>query len=364
MGDDKNIFTGISIISWLMLLITGWMSLGIPSFSILDYEFSIFWLSGYVNKDLVFGNSIDIYYVLLYMIIIITLIFASLAFLVYIYHLFLNKNENVINGMLGNFSKFHFVPLLCISALFIIGESLEKIFNLGQIYDNEEGEEESISYSSYNLYMACGIFFKVKKVHCAFNFIFDIIGLASLIYISFSTKISEPIYAPYIIKGAYSCFIALLVYDFFYTMTLTGVIDKLEDLKGIENIIDNIDNIDNIDDAGVFLKVFDDLFDWLKSSGYASSILIGLINIGLSIFLKDVIISFINLLIYIGMITNFFKFNKKGFFHAFYEESIDFDYYDLIYDGKGIGVIQIILMILSLASIAFVFIRNKPFMPQ
>lgn len=354
MGDDKNIFTGISIISWLMLLITGWISLGIPSFSFFDYELSIFWLSSYINKDIVFGNSFDIYYVLFYMIIIITLVIASLAFLVYIYHLFLTKNENVINGMLGNFSKFHFVPLICISALFIIGESLEKIFDLGNIYGNIDDHYEP-SDSSYYKYMAFGIFFKIKKVHCAFNFIFDIIGLASLIFISFITKISEPIYVPYIIKGAYSCFIALLVYDFFYTMTLTGIIDKMEDLSE------------------------DDILDWLKSCGYASSILIGIINIGLSIFLKDIILGFINLLMYIGMITNFFKLNKKGFLnhfsellHKYIDEDEDdvgiiIDYYDQVYDGKGIGVIQIILMILSLASIAFVFmrfIRNKPFTPQ
>ena len=73
-------------------------------------------------------------------------------------------------------------------------------------------------------------FFKIKKVHSAFNLIFDIIGLGSLIFISLNTKISEPIYATFTInKCAYSCFMALLVYDFFYVITLTGFIDKIED---------------------------------------------------------------------------------------------------------------------------------------
>jgi len=46
---------------------------------------------------------------------------------------------------------------------------------------------------------------------------------------------------------------------------------------------------------------------------------------------------------YIGMVTAFFKINK--------------DLREALYDNDGIGVVHIIMMILSLASIAFVFIK-------
>ena len=126
--DSNAIFTGASVICWLSLLITGWMSLGVPDKSYYDHKILVTWLMEVLNKDYVPGNSFDIYYVLFYMILILTLILATAAFGVYIYCLFINKNENVIGGMMGNLSKFHFVPLLCITILFIIGESLDESY--------------------------------------------------------------------------------------------------------------------------------------------------------------------------------------------------------------------------------------------
>ena len=169
--DSQNIFTGITVISWLILLITGWMSLGVPSFSVLDIKIIVVWLMHICNEDWVFGNSFDIYYVLFYMIIIITLILASAAFLVYIYHLFINKNENIINSMLGSVSKFHFVPLICISAIFIIGESLEKRISFDDFYygdydDYDDYDDYSDDYNDYEdelSFITFGLFFKIKK---------------------------------------------------------------------------------------------------------------------------------------------------------------------------------------------------------
>ena len=241
------------------------------------------------------------------MIVIITLLLSTAGFLVYMYSLFINKNDSVKNGMLGQITKFHFIPLLCISSLFIIGESLEQI--------------NDIRIPAY-----LGIYFDIKKVHCTFNLIFDIIGLFSLIYIYLNTTISEPIYATYTInKGAYSCFIALLVYNFFYVFTLSGSITIMND-----------------DDAEI-----DDLYNWLKGCGYAFSILIGVAIISLSLFLKDFLLAFINLLMHIGMVIHFFK--LKDFV------------YDVVYDSKGIGGILIIMMIVSLASLGFLVIKLKPF---
>ena len=305
--ESKTIFIGISIISWVLLLITGWMSLGVPSFDNgLGTKGSMFWLIEHINKDYAYGNSFDIYYVIFYIIIIPTLILATAGFLVYIYSLFISKNDNVINGMFGNMSQFHFIPLLCISSLFIIGESLDKGNTL---------------FGAYT-----GIHMNVKKVHCAFNLIFDIIGLGSLIFIYINTKIYEPLYAVLTInKGTYSCFIALLVYDFFYVITLSDIITN-------------------------FYKNDYDISKRLKGYGYAFSIIIGVANMFLSIFLKDIIIGFINILIYIGMIINFFKIKK--------------DTKEFLYDNNGIGITQIIFLVLSFCSIVFLIIKYKSLTPK
>ena len=176
MDSNNKIFMTFSIISRILLLITGWMSFGVPKIDNgLGDKGILFWLTDHINKDYVYSNSFDVYYILFYIIIIITLILATVGFLVYIYSIFISKNYNVINGMLGNISKFHFIPLLCISALFIIGESLKK--------------------GSPLFGASTGIHSTVQIVHCAFNLIFWIIGLGSLIYIYLDTKIFEPMYS-------------------------------------------------------------------------------------------------------------------------------------------------------------------------
>lgn len=302
MDSNSKIFIAISIISWTLLLITGWMSFGVPKINNgLGNNGTLFWLIDHINQDCAYSNSFDVYYILFYIIIILTLILATAGFLVYIYSIFISKNDNVINGMLGNLSKFHFIPLLCISALFIIGESLES---------------GSPLFGAYT-----GIHSTVKVVHCAFNLIFCIIGMGSLIYIYLNTKIPEPLYANLIInKGMYSCLIALLVYNFGFVCTLSNYLSN-KDKKG---------------------------YDVVKSSkgfGYAFSIIIGAANIFLSIFLKDIMIGFINILLYIGMIINFFKIQKEV--------------KEYLYQNDGIGIIQIVILVLSLCSLTFIIVKYK-----
>jgi len=79
--------------------------------------------------------------------------------------------------------------------------------------------------------------------------------------------------------------------------------------------------------------------------GYAFSIIIGAANIFLSIFLKDIMIGFINILMYIGMIINFFK--------------IDKDMKEILYKSDGIGIVQIVILVLSLCSLVFIIVKYK-----
>ena len=64
--------------------------------------------------------------VIFYIFAIILLFPLIVAFINYINNLFKTKDENVINGIVGNISKLHFIPLLYVAVLFINGESTDK----------------------------------------------------------------------------------------------------------------------------------------------------------------------------------------------------------------------------------------------
>ena len=301
MGDspqDDQIFKFVSIISWLMLAITGWMSLGIPDeeyeyYDIDDYEYKsskiwFFWFYEiYTTNKYKSATPLDFHFVLAYMICLLTLLFITGTFFVLCMSFFANKNEGVTSGMLGNLSKFHFVPILFVSALFIIGEA----------YDDEEG---------------------FKGASYFFSLFFGVIGLCSLIFIYLKTNIESPSYATWIIKhGAYGCLIALLTHHVGYVFTLYGIHEK--------------------DDS-------DDIRDWVKGCYIAFAILIGIANFAISFLLKEVIIPFINLLIYIGMTVQFYRINK--------------DLRKEIY-SEAPGIINIIMMVFSLLMVGFLGMKMR-----
>ena len=118
----------VSLISWLLLLITSLVSFAKPDLSessdyLIPSIYQIFWLSLSIKMDgkttylpaLVYhGFFCFCFYSLI--------AFIFLSCLVMFYNTFFEL-EN-IQGMFDRGSKFHFIPLLCTSALFIIGECL------------------------------------------------------------------------------------------------------------------------------------------------------------------------------------------------------------------------------------------------
>ena len=296
MSGSNGIFLIISIVSWISVLVTGFMSFGVPKIELPDVDVEnlkfktikvlFTWLHLYIlSKDHDLKMPLTINYVLFYMMVALTLLFLVLSLAIYIYGI-LTRNGNILNGMLGNFTKFHFIPLLCISCLFIIGMATDK----------EEGP---------------------KGVQFFFSLVFTIIGLGSLVFITMQTNIESPNYASWIIKhGAYSCLIAWLVYNLCYLILYYHLVVKNEDMV-----------------------------KWFKGCEIAFAIIIGIINLCLAIFLKAVMIAFTNLLIYIGMVCRFFD-NKKDEIKATYGS----------YTG---GIIEIIMMILSLLVIVFLIIQYR-----
>ena len=279
-----QIFMYISILCWLLLLITGWICFAVPDID----KTLVVWNYAIVRDKDFFFFPLLIHYVLFYMIFIPTLLFITAAFVVYLYHLFIKKDGNVINGMLGNLTKFHFIPVVCVSFLFIIGESINDSFD-------------------------------IKGAHIFFNIFFSVIALASLIYIYMQTKIESPIYANWIIKhGAYACLIAFLIHNTFYSFWLYGY--HLKSNKG------------------------KDPHDWNKGCYITFSIFIGLANLGLSVFLKEIVIAIMNLLMYIGMAADFYKLNKDERRHDYSEAP---------------GIFDIFMILISIAAIAFIFIKYR-----
>ena len=223
----------------------------------------------------------------LYIIFSILLLYALVSFVLIIKY---RNDESVQEGMLGKYSKFHFIPILCATSLYIIGMCYGSRIN--------------------------------KDAPFIFSLIFSIIGLGSLIFIYIQTNISEFYAKLGIKKGLYSCLIALFVYNLCFTISFYGLLNTI--LKNPYNIL-----------------------NWTKGCYLAFSIIIGIINLGLSFFLKDVVISGMNLLIYLGMTISFFQIDK---------------YIRDEMNGVAEGVIDIVFLVLSTAMIALLIIKYRTIM--
>jgi len=244
--EGNNIFLYISYGSFGALIISG--ILGYINFQKLTATriWDIFAPSG--------GEFIPITVIpaFLYIIFSILLLYALISFILIIK----NRNEESLReGILGKFSKFHFIPILCAISLYIIG-------------------------------MCFGPNNTSKDAPYIFSLIFSIIGLGSLIFVNIQTNMSEFYVRLFIKKGLYSCLITLFVYNLCFTITIYGLLNTL--IKNPRNIL-----------------------NWIKGCNLAFSIIIGIINLVLSFLLKDVVIPGMNLLIYLGMTISFFQLDER-----------------------------------------------------
>lgn len=194
----KSICYILSLCCWLLFLITGWISISylednkyryiwtIPKVEIPDYKFPEYEKTGIPLFDdaaeIAYNKALDLYYIGFYLpiqmsipfidiIMIFILIVATLAFLYYFIFSTFKKDSGIVNGMLGDISKFHFIPLACASALFLIGITMKN-------YDDEKSVKGIIITA----------------------LIFSLLGLFSLIFIFFKADLSSSIYGNWLIK--------------------------------------------------------------------------------------------------------------------------------------------------------------------
>lgn len=286
-SDGNAMWYYLSIITWVLFLITVW-SLFLTSKSSIqisksssnnnynpfqnfqypwdddDYDYDDddagYYTQSPINSELSFTYGL------------ISLI-GAVGFYFYFKYTTLEKNQGLYQGMLGDMSKFHCVPLLLISIIFILTNS-------------------------------------ITKAGCVFEIIFSILAFASLVFMYLQTDFEAQWYVVLTTKkGVYSSLIALTWY---YFWAFINISDLTKDSQS---------------------KSF------LKNSGVAFSILIGLGNIGFGVFFKDLIVIITNFLIYLGMTQYYYVNSLKDTF------------------GKGCPVIEIIILVVNFA--AFVYLIWK-----
>ena len=253
--DSSQIFLLISLISFLFMIVTGVVACFQPH-DMKGEKVVFFWTirsekSKYLDSILPVTMDSAILFISFVILLLLGLI-AGVFIIIY------KNDSNVKSGLFGSISRFHFIPILCASCLFIIGES----------------------FKSENLY---------NDAPYIFGFIFSIIGLCCVIFIYFKTDIPSLLYVRLVIKkGLYPCLMALFVYNICFTFGYYGYIKKIKDI----------------------LNEYDTLHDWLKGCSVAFCIIIGLINLILSFVLKDICIAGMNFLFYLGLIIYFFNTEK------------------------------------------------------
>ena len=318
----------LSLLSWILFLLTGWISffIFIGKENEIIVKFKNVWcfmnLYGYQEYNQIPYFPIQakgIFYILLFLIL---MFLGSAAFGLYSFKTIFKKDEHVFEGMMGTFSRYHFIPLICAISLFIVG-SAKKLFlkpetkgTLNDLLDNL-----NYNHSGFSVCLA-----------------FSLIGLASLIFIKIQTKLEQPFYIVYTIKeGFFSCLIALFVYSLFYSSIYVGVYNKY---KSAYKSINNNDQ----EFPYQLEQMLESLPSFMNGCGIAFCIMIGLINLVIGFFLKDILIQLINIFIYFGLVIYFY--------------SVDAEDKKLNDISNAEGVLEIILIIISFASLGYTIFKK------
>ena len=317
-GDNvvKSICWIMSYLSWLLLVASGWASLnwleqtpnGIDGETEVQWGWTIWGFFAWRthtkhNQDydpleykyFPLQMQVSLYYICF----ILALIIITGGCFVFFYKTICKKDDQVVNGMMGQFSKFHFFPLLCASALFIIGECVDN-----DLLDDKD---------------------HFKKMRIA-GLIFSIIGLASFIFIYIMTDLNTDWWVLLLLKkGAFSCLIILMWYHFCYLIYYVHEDDKDDNLSADEQ---------------------EKLWDWRKGCGLAFSIIFGVGSLAFSFVFKDLVACVMNLLIYIGLTVAYFRLPSEA---RKLKEA----------NKNGDGIVDIIMLVLSVAVIVLLLIKYR-----
>ncbi len=207
-----------------------------------------------VSSNIDFESSETIGYIpiqmdqiMVYIVYNIWIILSIIGCVVFIIKTLFKKEQTVIDGMMGKFSQFHFFPLICAFILSVLGE----------IIDDEN------SYDVTNAGLTFALFGAISMV---------------LIYIMTDFTTIDW-WAEYSLKkGTFSCLIILFWYNFCYSIFWVRFV--ADPIKADQKFV--------------------------KGCGMAFSLLFGMGSLAFSVAFKDIIICFMNILIYFGMAKFYF----------------------------------------------------------
>ena len=321
MRDPRKPFHILSIIAWMVLITSMW-----PFYRDRNCFWSKIEYSVYIH-----GNATSVHYFPLQMktewlssfIFIITIV----GFVVFLIFTTCSRNNELFNGMFEKHTIFHFIPFLLISAIFFITENFD-------LLEDIEINNDDHYYPYYKLKIENGNEikdrFKLNRTLLIFDLIFTILGLISLLVFYCRLELKCPWYMAMAIKnGIFSTFIVLLWYNFFHIIIC---------LRSVVFLIDVVDG----------KKKLKDLKSFYKGTGIAFCILIGVVVITFSLCHRDIVMQFVNFLMYVGLVMAYYNRPK------FERKTIKEDF------NKGVdGIFNIVIMSASLICIPITIIYSR-----
>ena len=126
--DSKLSWYVISLFSWFFLILTIWYSYKEENFIWYSFERNL-------SSEVYYPIEMNITWLLLFVFLI-----SIIGFVVYLVFTTCKKNQGLYDGMRDNRSKYHFIPLLLISLLYIIAKNAKniRINNYSTILENYE----------------------------------------------------------------------------------------------------------------------------------------------------------------------------------------------------------------------------------
>ena len=283
----------LSLLSWTICIITIWNN----GFFWTKFDDLIIKESGIYNY---FPIKFDIPWLYIFI-----LLISLIGFLMYLIFTTCKKKQNFYDGMMGVWAKFHFIPLLFISAL-----------NITLAYTTSPDSRDTDEI-------------KFNKMLLVFDIIFTLLALITLLIVYIKTELSCEWYLVLAIKkGFFSTFIVYLWYNLFYVIIC---------LRAVDVILDGDD-------------VKDRLTTFFRGTGIAFAVVFGIGSFIFSFIFNDVVAAFVNFLIYLGLVIEFFDNYRKEIIKEYYKDD---------FNGVADGVIDIVMMCLSLALIVILIIRHN-----
>jgi len=278
--------TSFTIFVWKFFSVISWLLLIFTSLEAYFHEtmfYSMYNSNGglYLPLSVKLGGIQSFYLILLF-----------LAFYHFAYLGLYKGDESITNPLLDRITKFHFIPLFLISFINIINQARKNGVGITAF------EKELIA-----------------------DLVFNLIALVFLIIIYAKTVLEHNWYIVLTIKkGLFSCLIILLWHNFFYLIVLVGY-------------------------AVQYNRMSYNILTFLKGSGIAGSLIVGIGGCIFSFVNKDLIAATTNFLLYVGMVNSFFGTTGKSKEMKLYTA------------GVADGVIEIIFMLFNFATVMILIFK-------